>query len=61
MFLDKPLNLAIDSLVSTYDLNIVYQDRIINNITIDAICKDCNGDEAIKSLLNNTSLEWKKK
>ena len=60
MFLDKPLNLAIDSLVSTYDLNIVYQDRIINNITIDAICKDCNGDEAIKSLLNNTSLEWKK-
>jgi len=60
MFVNKPLNLAIDSLVSTYDLNIVYQDKIINNITINSICKNCNSDEAIKSLLKNTSLDWKK-
>ena len=57
MFVNKPLNLAIDSLVSTYDLNIVYQDKIINNITINSICKNCNSDEAIKSLLKNTSLD----
>ena len=24
------------------------------------ICNNCNSDEAIKSLLHNTSLDWKK-
>ena len=59
-FIDKPLKLALDSLVSTYDLNIVYRDQLINNININAICNNCNSDEAIKSLLHNTSLDWKK-
>ena len=60
LFIDEPLNLAIDSLVSTYDLNIVYQDRLVNNIKINAICKDCNSEDAIKSILKNTSLDWEK-
>ena len=52
--------MALDSLISTYDLNIVYRDQLINNININAICNNCNSDEAIKSLLHNTSLDWEK-
>ena len=59
-FINQPLKLAIDSLVFTYDLNIVYRDQIVNDIMINAICNNCNSDEAIQSLLDNTYLDWKK-
>mgnify|MGYP001157414673 FL=1 len=59
-FVNQPLKLAIDSLVFTYDLNIVYRDQIVNDIMINAICNNCNSDEAIQSLLDNTYLDWKK-
>ena len=59
-FINQPLKLAIDSLVFTYDLNIVYRDQIVNDKMINAICNNCNSDEAIQSLLDNTYLGWKK-
>ena len=50
----------LDSLVSIYDLNIVYRDQFVNDIIISADCKNCSNDEAINSVLKNTSLDWEK-
>ena len=57
---DKSLKNVLDSLVSIYDLNIVYRDQLVNDIIISADCKNCSNDEAINSVLKNTSLDWEK-
>ena len=57
---DKSLKNVLDSLVSIYDLNIVYRDQFVNDIIISADCKNCSNDEAINSVLKNTSLDWEK-
>ena len=57
-YFDKPLKVALDSLVSVHGLNIVYRDQLVNNININAMCKDCTGDDAMNSLLKDTSLDW---
>ena len=57
---DKSLKNVLDSLVSIYDLNIVYRDQLVNDIIISVDCKNCSNDEAINSVLRNTSLDWEK-
>ena len=59
-YYDNSLKNALDSLVAVYDLNIVYRDQLVNRINISAECNNCSSDEAINSLLKNTSLGWEK-
>ena len=57
---DVPLKVALDTLVHTYELNIVYRDQIVSKIYTNGSCNSCSPEEAITALLENSDLEWKK-
>ena len=57
---DISLKVALDTLVDTYELNIVYRDQIISKVYTRGSCNNCSPEEALNALLENSDLEWKK-
>jgi len=57
---DVPLKVALDTLVHTYELNIVYRDQIVSKVYTRGSCNNCSPEEAISVLLENSHLEWKR-
>ena len=57
---DVPLKVALDTLVRTYGLNIVYRDQIVSKVYTSGSCNNCSPEEAITALLENSDLEWKR-
>jgi hypothetical protein len=57
---DVPLKVALDTLVHTYELNIVYRDQIVSKVYTSGSCNNCSPEEAITALLENSDLEWKR-
>ena len=55
-----PLKVALDTLVHTYKLNIVYRDQIVSKVYTSGSCNNCSPEEAITVLLENSDLEWKR-
>jgi len=51
---------AIDTLIYKHNIPIAYPDVIYNPI-INALCKDCNEDDVIKTILVDLDLKWEKK
>ena len=57
---DISLKVALDTLVDTYELNIVYRDQIVSKVYTRGSCNNCSPEEALNALLENSDLEWKK-
>ena len=57
---DISLKVALDTLVDTYELNIVYRDQIVSKVYTRGSCNNCSPEEALSALLENSDLEWKK-
>ena len=57
---DIPLKFALDTLVHTYELNIVYRDQIVSEVYTSGSCNNCSPEKAISVLLENSDLEWKR-
>ncbi len=57
---DVPLKVALDTLVHTYELNIVYRDQIVSKVYTSGSCNNCSVEEAISALLENSDLDWKR-
>ena len=57
---DIPLKFALDTLVHTYELNIVYRDQIVSEVYTSGSCNNCSPEKAISALLENSDLEWKR-
>ena len=57
---DVSLKVALDTLVDTYELNIVYRDQIVSKVYTRGSCNNCSPEEALNALLENSDLEWKK-
>jgi len=57
---DVPLKVALDTLVHTYELNIVYRDQIVSKVYTSGSCNNCSPEEAITALLENSDLELKR-
>ena len=57
---DISLKVALDALVDTYELNIVYRDQIVSKVYTRGSCNNCSPEEALSALLENSDLEWKK-
>ena len=54
------LKFALDTLVHTYELNIVYRDQIVSEVYTNGSCNNCSPEKAISALLENSDLEWKR-
>ena len=57
---DISLKVALDTLVDTYELNIVYRDQIVSKVYTRGSCNNCSPEEALNALLESSDLEWKK-
>ena len=57
---DVPLKFALDTLVHTYELNIVYRDQLVSEVYTSGSCNNCSPEKAISALLENSGLEWKR-
>ena len=57
---DISLKVALDTLVDTYELNIVYRDQIVSKVYTRGSCNNCSPEEALSALLESSDLEWKK-
>ena len=57
---DVSLKFALDTLVHTYELNIVYRDQLVSEVYTSGSCNNCSPEKAISALLENSGLEWKR-
>jgi len=55
-----PLKTVLDSLIHSYDMKILYQDRHVDGWAVSLDCKPCSKDESIDFLLKGTKLIWKR-
>ena len=56
-----PLKIALDSLIETQRVSVVYQDHHLEGKQTSARCIDCTLEDALNILLLDQSLQWKKK
>ncbi len=56
-----PLKTALDSLIHSYEINIIYQDRHVDGWSVSLNCNPCSKEKSIEKLLNGSRLIWKRK
>lgn len=60
-FQNLPLKIALDSLIQTFGMNILYQDRHVDGWAVSLNCNPCSKVKSLEQLLNGSRLIWKQK